>query len=62
MARIKSHSGAKKRFKVTKSGAYRFRRKNRNHFLSNKSKSMRRKNRANQITNATETRKIQELL
>ena len=62
MGRIKSHSGAKKRFKPTVKGAFRYRRKNRNHFLTNKSKSLRRHIRANKITNRTETRKIKKLL
>lgn len=37
MPKMKSHSGAKKRFKVTKSGKVKIRRMNRNHILTKKS-------------------------
>ncbi|MBQ3494976.1 MAG: 50S ribosomal protein L35 [Clostridia bacterium] len=43
MPKQKSHSGAKKRFKVTKSGNVKFARANRGHFLAKKSQDRKRK-------------------
>ena len=43
MPKIKSHSGAKKRFKVTGSGKVKFAKANRGHFLTEKSNSRKRK-------------------
>ena len=43
MPKQKSHSGAKKRFKVTKSGKVMFARTDRGHFLTEKSQSRKRK-------------------
>lgn len=36
MPKMKSHSGAKKRFRVTKNGNVKIRRQNRNHILTKK--------------------------
>ena len=43
MPKLKSHSGAKKRFKVSKSGAVKFARANRGHFLAKKAQARKRK-------------------
>lgn len=43
MPKQKSHSGAKKRFKVTGSGKVKFARANRGHFLTEKSPNRKRK-------------------
>lgn len=42
MPKMKSHSGAKKRFKVTKSGNVKYAKANRGHFLTEKSQSRKR--------------------
>ena len=42
MPKMKSHSGAKKRFKVSKSGNVKFSKANRGHFLTEKSQSRKR--------------------
>ena len=42
MPKMKSHSGAKKRFKVSKSGNVKFAKANRGHFLTEKSQSRKR--------------------
>ena len=43
MPKIKTHSGAKKRFKVTKSGKIKISRANRRHILNKKSTKRKRK-------------------
>lgn len=43
MPKYKTHSGAKKRFKLTSSGKVKFARPNRGHFLTEKSQSRKRK-------------------
>lgn len=43
MPKQKSHSGAKKRFKVSKSGNVKFARANRGHFLAKKAQARKRK-------------------
>lgn len=42
MPKLKSHSGAKKRFKVTKSGKVKYAKMNRGHFLAHKAKGTKR--------------------
>ena len=43
MPKYKTHSGAKKRFKLTASGKVKFARPNRGHFLTEKAQSRKRK-------------------
>jgi large subunit ribosomal protein L35 len=43
MPKMKTHSGAKKRFKLTASGKVKFKRAKMRHILEKKSKSMKRK-------------------
>ncbi|MEG1751566.1 MAG: 50S ribosomal protein L35 [Clostridia bacterium] len=43
MPKMKSHSGAKKRFKVSKAGNVKFAKANRGHFLSEKSQDRKRR-------------------
>ena len=42
MPKMKSHSGAKKRFKISKSGNVKFAKANRGHFLTEKSQKRKR--------------------
>lgn len=42
MPKMKSHSGAKKRFKISKSGNVKFAKANRGHFLTKKSQKRKR--------------------
>ena len=42
MPKMKSHSGAKKRFKISKSGKVKFSKPNRGHFLTKKSSDRKR--------------------
>ncbi len=42
MPKMKSHSGAKKRFKISKSGNVKYSKPNRGHFLTEKSQSRKR--------------------
>jgi large subunit ribosomal protein L35 len=42
MPKMKSHSGAKKRFKVSKSGNVKYSKPNRGHFLTEKSQARKR--------------------
>ncbi len=62
MSKMKSHSGAKKRFKVTGSGKLMRRSKNLNHFLEKK--SSRRKRRLTGMTDvsAADAPRIKKLL
>lgn len=61
MPKLKSHSGAKKRFRKTGSGAIAFKRRGRSHLLMQKSKRQKRMNRTILI-NARDTRRIEALV
>jgi len=43
MPKMKTHSGAKKRYSLTATGKVKFARPNRSHFMTNKSKNTKRK-------------------
>jgi large subunit ribosomal protein L35 len=62
MPKIKSHSGAKKRFKVTGSGKVKFARAGRNHFLTEKSSNRRRKVRKGSFVQGKMAKNIKRLI
>ncbi|MCL2086595.1 MAG: 50S ribosomal protein L35 [Oscillospiraceae bacterium] len=60
--KIKTHSGAKKRFKLTKSGKIKFRRTNRIHRLTQKATKRKRNSRANRYADKSNMAEIKLLL
>ena len=62
MPKMKSHKGAKKRFKVTGSGKVMRRSKNLNHFLEKKSSRRKRRLTGETEVSAADTPRIKKLL
>ncbi len=62
MSKMKSHSGAKKRFKTTGSGKVTRRSKNLNHFLEKKSSRRKRRLRGMSEVSASDAPRIKKLL
>jgi len=62
MPKQKTHSGAKKRFRVTKSGKVMFARTDRGHFLTEKSQSRKRKLRRSGVLAKTQAKNIKKLI
>lgn len=62
MPKIKSHSGAKKRFRVTASGKVKFAQAGRNHFLTEKSSSRRRKLRKGSFIQGKHAKNIKRMI
>lgn len=62
MPKIKSHSGAKKRFKKTANGKIKFKKPGLRHLLTPGSGSYGRKKRKDGILNATDTAKVLRML
>ena len=62
MPKQKSHSGAKKRFKVTGSGKVSRRSKNLNHFLEKKSSRRKRRLSGDSIMTPADTPRVKRLL
>lgn len=62
MAKMKSHKGAKKRFKVTGSGKVTRRSKNLNHFLEKKSSRRKRRLSGDKVVSDADTPRIKRLL
>ena len=62
MSKMKSHSGAKKRFKTTGSGKVTRRSKNLNHFLEKKSSRRKRRLRGMSTVSDADTPRIKRLL
>jgi large subunit ribosomal protein L35 len=62
MPKMKSHSGASKRFRLTGGGRVMRRRANRNHLLEHKSSQRTRRLRADQVLAPADTAKIKKLL
>ena len=62
MPKQKTHSGAKKRFKITKSGKVMFARTDRGHFLTEKSQSRKRKLRRSGVLAKTQAKNIKKLI
>ena len=62
MPKMKTHSGAKKRFKVTGSGKLTARRANRNHLLEHKSSRRTRRLANEEVLSPADTKKYKKLL
>lgn len=62
MPKIKTHSGAKKRFKLTGKGKVKFKRAKMRHILEHKPKSMKRKARKTGYLSASDEREAKRLL
>jgi large subunit ribosomal protein L35 len=62
MPKMKSHSGAKKRFKVTGSGKVTRRSKNLNHFLEKKSSRRKRRLSGSTVLTPADTPRVKRLL
>ena len=62
MSKMKSHSGAKKRFKTTGSGKVTRRSKNLNHFLEKKTSRRKRRLRGMSEVSASDSPRIKKLL
>lgn len=62
MPKLKTHSGAKKRLKMTKSGKVKRGRAGRRHLLGNKSPSQKRRLRAGGFVSETHSVHMQQLL
>lgn len=62
MPKQKTHSGAKKRFSLTATGKVKYAKSNRGHFLTNKSKSRKRKLRKGSYIAGKNAQNIKTLL
>jgi len=62
MPKMKTHRGAAKRFKISKSGKVKFRRSYRNHILTKKSTKRKRHLRKAGYMNATDSANMRKLL
>jgi large subunit ribosomal protein L35 len=62
MPKMKTHRGAAKRFKVTKSGKVKYRRQNRNHLLTHKDSKRKRNLRQNAYLTKSDAKRIKKLL
>lgn len=62
MPKQKSHSGAKKRFRVTGSGKVKFAQANRGHFLTEKSQDRKRKMRRGSYLSGKQAKNIKKLI
>ena len=62
MPKIKTHSGAKKRFSVTGSGKVKFQHTNKRHRLTQKDTKRKRINRADGVVSAADVKEVKKLL
>jgi large subunit ribosomal protein L35 len=62
MPKMKTHSGAKKRFRVTGSGKLMHRRAGRNHLLEHKSSTRKRRLANEEVMSPSDTKKANKLL
>lgn len=62
MPKMKSHSGAAKRFKVTKSGKVKYRRQNRSHILTKKRRKRKRQLRKSAYLNEKDGKRIKKII
>lgn len=62
MPKLKTHSGAKKRFKITKGGKVKFQRTNKRHRLTQKAHKRKRLLRVSGIASAADTATIKLLI
>ena len=60
--KVKTHSGAKKRFKVTGTGKFKFQKTNRRHRLTQKETKRKRSNRASGVANKTNMDALKQLM
>jgi large subunit ribosomal protein L35 len=60
--KIKTHSGAKKRFKITKNGKVKFQSTNRRHRLTQKTTKRKRANRAGHYCSSANVAEVKSLL
>ena len=62
MPKVKSHSGAKKRFKVTASGKVKHKQAHKSHLLSHESSKRKRKLRGSKLVNVAQLKQVKSLL
>lgn len=62
MPKLKSHSGAKKRFRVTATGKLKYAKANRGHFLTEKSSNHRRKMRKGSFVQGKMAKNIKRMI
>ena len=62
MPKMKTHRGAAKRFRTTKSGKVKYKQQGRNHILTNKSRKRKRQNRRPAYLNRTDAKRIKKIL
>ncbi len=62
MPKLKTHSGAKKRFRLTATGKVKFRRMNRNHLMRKKTKKAKRHLRQDGYLKGADAKHIKKLL
>ncbi len=62
MPKMKSHRGAAKRFKVTKSGKVKYNKMGRRHILTKKRKKRKRQLRKSAYLNSTDGKRIKKIL
>ena len=62
MPKQKTHKGAAKRFKVTKSGKVKYRKMNRSHILTKKRRKRKRNLRKSAYLNETDAKRIKEII
>ena len=62
MPKVKSHSGAKKRFKVTATGKVKHKQAHKSHLLSHESSKRKRKLRGSKLVNSAQEKQVKSLL
>ena len=62
MPKMKSHSGAKKRFKITANGKVKHKRSNMSHILSHESRNHKRKLRGTGVLRPQDAKHVKEML
>ncbi len=62
MPKMKTHRGAAKRFKVTKSGKVKYNKQGRSHILTKKRRKRKRKMRKSAYLNSTDGKRIKTIL
>ena len=60
--KVKTHSGAKKRFKVTGTGKFKYQKTNRRHRLTQKDTKRKRNNRASGVADSTNMGALKQLM
>ena len=62
MPKVKSHSGAKKRFKITASGRVKHKQAHKSHLLTHESSKRKRKLRGSKLVNVAQEKQVKSLL